>query len=108
MDIHLQVTGGLLRTGGDSLLFHAWDLHEETGIPMDVSLFQSDSMRGIAHCPTDIIPLWDLEAVDGHEVSVFYHDPSAQLSVSMSAAFGDADILAVIKDIFPSCFLFRE
>ncbi len=105
MGISVQVTGGLLRTGGDSLLFHAWDLQEDTGIPMDVSLFQSDSMRGIAHCPTDIIPLWDLEAVDGHEVSVFYHDPDARLAISMRAAFADPDLLAAVEGLFPFLFI---
>lgn len=105
-EVGLTVTGGLLRTAEDRLLFHAWNHLIEGGMPMDVSLFHADSLRGIAHCPTDMIPLWDLESTGGHEVSVFFSRSDAELSVSMTAAFADPDIMNMMLGMFP-LFLLR-
>lgn len=99
--VGLTVTGGLLRTSEDGLLFHAWNHLEEDGMPLDVTLFHADSLRGMAHCPTDMIPLWDLESTGGHEVSAFYSRSDADLSVSMTAAFADPGIMNTILDMFP-------
>lgn len=99
--VELTVTGGLLRTAEDGLLFHAWNHLEIDGMPMDVSLFHADSLRGMAHCPTDMIPLWDLESTGGHEVSAFYSRSDAVLSVSMTAAFADPDIMNTMLGMFP-------
>ncbi len=99
--MELTVTGGLLRTAEDGLLFHAWNHLEQDGMPVDVTLFHADSLRGMAHCPTDMIPLWDLESTGGHEVSAFYSQSDADLSVSMTAAFADPEVISAILGIFP-------
>ncbi|MBN2585715.1 MAG: hypothetical protein JXA64_11350 [Candidatus Fermentibacteraceae bacterium] len=103
--LRLMVTGGLVRAKGDTLLFHAWNCVQNGSLPIDVSLFHADSMRGIAHCPTDMIPLWDLEATDGHEVSAFYSQPDVDLTVSMTAEFADPVTTAALLDLFPLFFL---
>ncbi len=104
-DVELQIIGGLLRNGDDSLLFHAWNALTDTGMPLDAGLFHSDSLRGIGHCPTDIIPLWDFEHTDGHEVSIFYPQQNIQLDISMQASFADPDLIAGILKLFPMCFI---
>ncbi len=96
-----QIVGGLLRSGADSLLFHAWNLVPEIGMPVDAVLFSADSMRGIGHCPTDLLPLWNLEYANGHEVSIFYPNPDVQLTVSMHASYGDPDIIEELLNLFP-------
>ena len=101
----LQVTGGLLRAGTDKLLFHAWNLIPRTGIPIDALLFHADSLRGIGHCPTDIIPLWSYEYTDGHEVSVFYPQQNINLDVSIQASFADPDFIIGLLNLFPKCML---
>jgi hypothetical protein len=103
--LDLQIVGGLFRTDSNSLLFHAWNLDPETGIPIDAVLFQADSLRGIGHCPTDIIPLWNFEYTDGHEVSVFYPQQNIQLDVSMQAIYGDPDLIIGLLKLFPICIL---
>lgn len=101
----LSVTGGLIRTQENGLLFHAWNHTSSEGIPLDVSLLQRDSLRGICHCPTDLIPLWDLEGTGGHEVSAFYSQPDADISVSMEAAFADRPLIEQLLRTFPLCLL---
>jgi hypothetical protein len=105
LETGLTVTGGLLVTGGDSLVFHAWNTLIGGSLPLDVSMFQSDSLRGIAHCPSDMIPLWDLDRTEGHEVSAFYVQPGADLQVGMTASFADPVFFDNLLDIFPLCFL---
>ncbi|MEN8209897.1 MAG: hypothetical protein ABFR50_11675, partial [Candidatus Fermentibacteria bacterium] len=99
--LELQVIGGLLRTGRDDLLFHAWNLIPLTGIPIDAVLFQTDSLRGIGHCPTDIIPLWSYEYTDGHEVSVYYPQQNINLDVAIEASFADPDFIEGLLKLFP-------
>ena len=103
--LEFQVTGGLLRSGADSLLFHAWNLVPGIGIPIDAVLFSVDSLRGIGHCPTDLIPLWNFEYTDGHEVSIFYPNRDVQLTVSMRASYGNPDIIEGLLNFFPLCLL---
>lgn len=100
LGINVSVTGGLLREPGDLLVFHAWNLLLPHLMPMDVSLFQVDSLRGIAHCPTDVIPLWDLESAGGHEVSAFFPEPDGDLSVSMEARFLHGSFESLLE-VFP-------
>ncbi len=85
--LDLQTVGGLVRIGSDSLLFHAWNLVSINGLPIDALLFLTDSLRGIGHCPTDLIPLWNYEYTNGHEVSVYYRQQDVELSVSMEVLF---------------------
>jgi hypothetical protein len=101
----LQIIGGLLRAGTDDLLFHAWNLIPQTGIPIDAVLFQTDSLRGIGHCPTDIIPLWSYEYTDGHEVSVFYPQQNINLDVSIQASFADPVFVEGLLKLFPICMI---
>lgn len=103
--LELQIIGGLFRTGSDSLLFHAWNLLPGTGIPIDVVLFQADSLRGVGHCPADVIPLWDFEHTDGHEVSIFYPQQNIQLDISMQASFADPNLITELLRLFPMCLL---
>ncbi len=103
--LELQITGGLLRTGRDNLLFHAWNTIPRTGMPIDAVLFQEDSLRGIGHCPTDIIPLWNYDYTDGHEVSVFYPQQNVDLEVSIEASFADPDLMEGLLKLFPICLM---
>ncbi len=86
LGLEASVEGGLVRRG-DSLVFHAWDIvtNADGGIPLDPLLWKSDSMRAVGHCPTDVIPLWDLGPTDGHELSVFYPGQEARLAISLEA-----------------------
>ena len=85
--LDLQTVGGLVRARSDSLLFHAWNLVSINGLPIDALLFLTDSLRGIGHCPADLIPLWNYEYTNGHEVSVFYRQEDVELNVSMEVSF---------------------
>ena len=69
--------------------------------PVDALLFHADSLRGIGHYPTDIIPLWDFGPTDGHEVSIFYPQQEVLLAVSMKASYGDQRIIEVILELLP-------
>ncbi len=99
--LELIITGGLLRIGPDSLLFHAWNQVPVSGMPIDVTLFHSDSLRGIGHCSSDFIPLWNFEHTDGHEVSVFYPQQNIYLDISMQASYADPDFIAGLLKLFP-------
>ena len=97
--LDLQTVGGLVRIGSDSLLFHAWNMVNNNGLPIDALLFLTDSLRGIGHCPTDLIPLWNYEYTNGHEVSVYYRNQDAELSVSMEASFTSPESVMWILEI---------
>ena len=74
-------------------------------MPIDAALFQTDSLRGIGHCPTDIIPLWNYEYTDGHEVSVYYPQQNIDLDVSIQASFADPDFIEELLKLFPMCLM---
>lgn len=101
MGIRTQVTGGLLRVSADSLTFHAWNLMEGSGMPMDAVLFAVDSLRGVGHSSTDLIPLWDLGASGGHEVSVLFSGDPDGLEVNMEVSFLDMELLDLLLGSFP-------
>ena len=87
--LELGVVGGLVRRG-DSLVFHAWNLVEEgplAGMPVDPLLLGEDSLRGIGHCPTDLIPLWDLLDTGGSELSVVCPASDPGIRLRMEAGF---------------------
>lgn len=90
--IRAGVEGGLVRRG-DSLVFHAWNvlLDGIPGLPVDPLLFRTDSLRAVGHCPCDVVPLWDLGAAGGHELSVFHPGRAADIGITLSAAFCGAD-----------------
>jgi hypothetical protein len=93
------VEGGLVRRG-DSLVFHAWNLLLEgvPGMPLDPLMFQTDSLRAIGHCPSDVIPVWDLGSTGGHELSACYPGQEAELEITLQARFAPLD---------PESILFR-
>jgi hypothetical protein len=97
--LDLQTVGGLVRIGTDSIMFHAWNLVSINGLPIDALLFLTDSLRGIGHCPTDLIPLWNYDYTDGHEVSIYYRNQDAKLSVSMEALFTSPESVMWILEI---------
>ncbi len=100
--IEVSVVGGLLRSADGSLVFHAWNL-SDANMPLDPVIFTVDSLRGIGHCPTDIIPLWDLMATGGNEISVFYPaDQDAQLSIGMTATFESVDLEEEVRSFLPT------
>ncbi len=88
LDLALGVTGGLLRRG-DSLVFHAWNLLEEgvPGLPLDPLFWKTDSLLAVGHCPTDVIPLWDLLSTEGSELVVLYPSQDADLVIGMEVSF---------------------
>ena len=104
MGLDLTVTGGLLRSGG-SLDFHAWNTVSGADIPFDAVMFQSDSMRGIGHCPTDFIPLWNLEDTEGHELSVYYPGREREISIHVAVSYADTGLINGLMNIFPMSLL---
>ena len=104
MGLDLTVTGGLLRSGGN-LDFHAWNTVSGTGIPMDAVMFQTDSMRGIGHCPTDFLPLWNLEDTEGHELSVYYPGREREISLHITVSYADAEFFDALTNVFPMSLL---
>ncbi len=88
-EIHMpmHVAGGLVYRG-DSLVFHAWAVLDSIipGLPFDPLLMKSDSMMAVGHCPSDMIPLWNLDYTDGCELSALYSGGSA-LEMTMRAYF---------------------
>jgi hypothetical protein len=88
--LELAVVGGVVRRG-DSLVFHAWNLVAEgplAGMPVDPLLLGEDSLRGIGHCPTDLIPLWNLLDTGGSELSVVCPAGAPGVRLGMEAALG--------------------
>ncbi len=84
IDIGLSVTGGVI-LDRDSCVFHAWNVMENTGIRIDPVLFGSDSLLGLAHNPSDVIPLWNLDSTDGCELTILYGNPDFILTGNMTA-----------------------
>ncbi len=70
----VQIVGGLLREDKNTLVFHAWNILDDdgVGIPIDPVLFEADSLRGIGHSSTDMIPLWDLGTTDLNEITAYF------------------------------------
>lgn len=84
--IETIVTGGLM-ADGDSLVFHAWAETDPGNIRIDPLLFATDSLLAVGHYPTDIIPLWSLDATDGYELSILFSEKNAALRAAMRAEF---------------------
>ena len=85
--LDLEVVGGVVRRG-DSLVFHAWNMVADgpcEGMPVDPLLLSEDSLRGIGHCPTDLIPLWNLLSTGGNELSLVCPAGTPGLSIGLSA-----------------------
>jgi len=99
--VGVEITGGLLRVSADSLTFHAWNLLDVSGLPLDAVLFAVDSLRGIGHSSTDLIPLWDLGSTGGHEVSVSFSGDPEGVSLDMEAALADEAVLRSILGCVP-------
>jgi hypothetical protein len=84
--LRMSVLGGIM-LDDSGFVFHAWNSLEPLGIRIDPLLFREDSLLAVAHNPTDVIPLWSLEATDGYELTLLYDDPAYQLSGTMTAEF---------------------
>lgn len=107
--LEARVEGGLVRQG-DSLVFHAWNILLEgiPGLPVDPLMHRTDSLRSIGHCPCDVIPLWDLGASGGHELSVSRPGSCEGVSIGLSAAFSAMDrdnVLFRLLEAAPDGFL---
>jgi hypothetical protein len=100
-----ELTGGLVLRG-DSLVFHAWVVLRDglPGMPLDPLLFETDSLRAFAHCPCDVVPLWDLGPTGGHELRVSLAPRGATVELGLRAAFCPFDpsrMLAPLLSILP-------
>lgn len=86
--VPIHVAGGLMFRG-DSLVFHAWTVLDSVvpGLPIDPLLMRTDSMMAVGHCPSDMIPLWNLDYTDGCELSALYTGISSNLEMNMRAYF---------------------
>lgn len=86
--VPIHVTGGVMFRG-DSLVFHAWTVLDSVipGLPIDPLLMRTDSMMAVGHCPSDMIPLWNLDYTDGCELSALYSGISSNLEMNMRAYF---------------------
>jgi len=86
--VPIHVVGGVMFRG-DSLLFHAWTVLDSVipGLPIDPLLMRTDSMMAVGHCPSDMIPLWNLDYTDGCELSALYSGISSNLEMNMRAYF---------------------
>ncbi len=84
----MHVEGGLVFRG-DSLVFHAWAVLDTLipGLPVDPLLLRSDSMMAVGHCPTDMIPLWNLDFTEGCELSALFSGAGTDLEITMRAYF---------------------
>jgi hypothetical protein len=82
--IEIRVEGGLL-LDRNGCIFHAWSILEDYGLRVDPLLFKEDSLLSIAHNPTDVIPLWDLEPTQGFELSLVFSNPRYDLTGAMTA-----------------------
>lgn len=82
----LEITGGLM-IDGEECVFHAWNEITGTGIRLDPLQFKTDSLLAVAHSPSDVIPLWNLDATDGYELTLLYDDHRYRLSGEMTAFF---------------------
>jgi hypothetical protein len=88
----MQVEGGVVFRG-DSLVFHAWAVLDTLipGLPVDPLLLRSDSMMAVGHCPTDMIPLWNLDFTEGCELSALFSGAGTDLEITMRAYFADGE-----------------
>lgn len=86
--VPIHVAGGVMFRG-DSLVFHAWTVLDSVvpGLPIDPLLMRTDSMMAVGHCPSDMIPLWNLDYTDGCELSALYSGISSNLEMNMRAYF---------------------
>ena len=84
--VALSVEGGLTVDSGE-LVFHAWNRIRGTGVRLDPLLFKTDSLLAVAHCPTDVIPLWELDPTDGYELTLLFDSELYRLEGSMEARF---------------------
>lgn len=86
--VPIHVAGGVMFRG-DSLVFHAWTVLDSIlpGLPIDPLLMRTDSMMAVGHCPSDMIPLWNLDYTDGCELSALYSGISSNLEMNMRAYF---------------------
>jgi hypothetical protein len=86
--LELGITGGLVRRG-DSLVFHAWNILTEDlpGLPLDPLFWKTDTLFAVGHCPTDVIPLWDLLSTEGSELVVLYPSQDADLEIGLDVFF---------------------
>lgn len=84
----MHVAGGLVYRG-DSLVFHAWAVLDSIvpGLPFDPLLMKTDSLMAVGHCPSDMIPLWNLDYTDGCELSALYSGGGSSLEMTMRAYF---------------------
>lgn len=81
-NISLRIEGGLV-LDTEGFIFHGWNVIDDLEIRIDPLLFKEDSLLGIAHNPTDIIPLWNLETTDGYELNILYKNSDYNLNASM-------------------------
>jgi len=81
-NIPLRIEGGLV-LDTEGFIFHAWNVIDSLEIRIDPLLFKEDSLLGIAHNPSDVIPLWNLETTDGYELNILYNNPNYNLNASM-------------------------
>ncbi len=88
--VPIHVAGGVMFRG-DSLVFHAWTVLDSLvpGLPIDPLLMRTDSMMAVGHCPSDMIPLWNLDYTDGCELSALYSGISSNLEMNMRAYFSE-------------------
>lgn len=86
--VPMHVAGGVMFRG-DSLVFHAWTVLDSIlpGLPIDPLLMRTDSMMAVGHCPSDMIPLWNLDYTDGCELSALYSGITSNLEMNMRAYF---------------------
>lgn len=84
--VALSVEGGLTVDSGE-LVFHAWNRISGTGVRLDPLLFKTDSLLAVAHCPTDVIPLWELDPTDGYELTLLFDSELYRLEGSLEARF---------------------
>ena len=81
-NIPLRIEGGLV-LDTDGFIFHGWNVIDNLEIRLDPLLFKEDSLLAIAHNPSDLIPLWNLETTDGYELNILYNNPNYNLNASM-------------------------
>ena len=82
--VTLTTTGGVIIDNGQCV-FHAWNTLQGTGIRIDPLLFKTDSLLAVAHNPTDVIPLWELDSTDGYELTLLFDNSLYQLTGEMTA-----------------------
>lgn len=101
----IQIVGGLLRKDRNTIVFHAWNLLDNDGtiIPIDPVLFDTDSLRGIGHSSTDMIPLWDLGTTDLNEITAYFPGGRGyEIDVGITISFTNPEaVLDTLHTILP-------